>query len=74
MPLLWNVEFKDSKNAHTLDAKFIENSESLELIKVACVRAFGANTQTPLEGLRVELARSERILHAMNSDNINMKR
>jgi hypothetical protein len=73
MPPLWNAEFKDSKNAHTLDAKFIENSESLELIKAACVRAFGSNGQTQLEGLRLELARSERLLHEINSGNINMK-
>jgi hypothetical protein len=74
MPFLWNIEFKDSKNAYTLDASFIENSESLVLIKAACVRAFGSNAATPLEGLRLELARSERLLHEINSGNINMKR
>jgi hypothetical protein len=74
MPLLWNIEFKDSKNAYTLDASFIENSQSFELIKAACVRAFGSNAATSLEGLRVELARSERILHEINSGNINMRR
>jgi hypothetical protein len=74
MPFLWNIEFKDSKYAYTLDASFIENSESLELIKAACVRAFGSNAATPLEGLRLELARSERLLHKINSGNINMMR
>ncbi len=73
-PVLWNAEFKDSQNAYTLDATFIKNSESLELLKAVCVRAFGSNTQTTLEGLRVELAKSERLLHEINSGNINMKR
>jgi hypothetical protein len=73
-PEQWNAEFRDNKNIYTLDAEFIENSESLELLKAACLRAFGSNAQTHLEGLRVELARSERLLHEINSGNINMKR
>ncbi len=71
---VWSAEFKDSKNAYTLDGSFIKNSESLELLKAACVCALGSNSQTRLEGLRVELARSERILHEINSGNINMRR
>lgn len=72
-PALWVAEFKDNSNAYTLDGSFIENSESIELLKAACVRAFGSNEQTQLEGLRLELAKSERILHQINSGNINVK-
>jgi hypothetical protein len=70
---LWNVEFKDSSKTYSLDALFIEESESLDLVKAACACALGSNSQTRLEGLRLELTRSERLLHQVNSGNMSMK-
>jgi hypothetical protein len=71
---IWNLEVQDSAYTHTLDSAFIEDSEARELIQAACVRAFGANESTSLEGLQVELARTERLLHEVNSGNIKMRR
>jgi hypothetical protein len=65
---------QDSTLTHKLDSVFIKDSEARELIQAACVRAFGANECTSLEGLQVELARAERLLHEVNSGNVNMRR
>lgn len=72
-PQIWNLELKDSGLTYLLDSEFVNDSEADQLIRSACVRAFGANESTSLEGLRMELARSERLLHEINSGNINRK-
>ncbi len=73
-PQIWNLELQDSTNLYTLDASFINDSEALDLIKAACVKAFGSNDDTALEGLLLELAKHERLLHEINSGNANMKK
>ena len=72
-PQLWNLELEGSGLSYSLDAGFINDSEADQFIKSACVRAFGANSSTSLEGLQMELAKTERLLHEVNSGNINKK-
>jgi hypothetical protein len=64
----WNAEFIDGENVYTLDKKFIENSLSLLLIKAACVRAFGSNKDTVLEGLQQEVAKTNALLLKIDAD------
>lgn len=62
----WNAEFADGENVYTLEKKFIENSLSLLLIKAACVRAFGSNKDTVLEGLQQEVAKTNALAYKIN--------
>jgi hypothetical protein len=62
----WNAEFVDSKQSYKLDKNFIENSESLLLIKAACVRTLGSNKDTLLEGLQQEVAKANSQIYKIN--------
>jgi hypothetical protein len=70
-PAILNLEVQDSDMRYRLDSDFVNDSEADDLIRAACVRAFGSNETTILQGLQMELARTERLLHEINSGNIN---
>lgn len=72
LPFEWNFEFAGSQSKYCFDTGFVNDAAAFELIKAASVRALGANDQCTLEGLLLEIARSERLLHAANSNNVNV--